>query len=276
MERAGKERGPLFGAGLCSEETGRISCSVKRETLPEGLPPIDPALLPPFSLLDRFSCRSSVFLPFLAFPIILYIYTVKRRESRRMRRGCALSTPFSSCFFTPSPYPSVLSPSHCSRGKPIAGNTSLGSDRKEGRKEGKSRNRGIVTTPLPRARPLCRSCCSFGGGADVARRRGRRRSAGECSITPDFFFLRRPLAHSLAYAYTRLISHVSSLQPRRASSTQNSPYITKLAVTSATGRLYPALPRTSPTPPIPFPVSPPLPVHPLYAGLLMRPAPRAN
>lgn len=134
-----------------------------------------------------------------------------------MRRGCALSTPFSSCFFTPSPlpppspYPSVLSPSHCSRGKPIAGNTSLGSDRKEGRKEGKSRNRGIVTTPLPRARPLCRSCCSFGGGADVARRRGRRRSAGECLITPDFFFLRRPLTLSLSLTRSHTHTHASYL-----------------------------------------------------------------
>lgn len=93
-----RERATLR-AGLCSEETGRISCSAKRETLPEGLPPIDPALLPPFSLLDRFFCRSSVFLPFFPFPIVLHVYTVKRRKSRWMRRGCALSTPFSSCFF---------------------------------------------------------------------------------------------------------------------------------------------------------------------------------
>lgn len=52
-----RERATLR-AGLRSEETGRISCSAKRETLPEGLPPIDPALLPPFSLLDRFFRRS--------------------------------------------------------------------------------------------------------------------------------------------------------------------------------------------------------------------------
>lgn len=122
--------------------------------------------------------------------------------------------PFPHAFSPPSPDPSVLSPSHCSRGKPIAGNTSLGSDRKEGRKESR-RNRGIVTTPLPRARPLCRSCCSFGGGADVARRRGRRRSAGECLITPDFFSLRRPLSLTRSHTHTHasyLMSHLCNLE----------------------------------------------------------------
>lgn len=164
-----RERATLR-AGLCSEETGRISCSAKRETLPEGLPPIDPALLPPFSLLDRFVCRSSVFLPFSYRFARIYRETEEKPVDEK--RMCAIYSFFLMLYPPRSP---VLPPSYCSHGKPIAGNTSLGSDRKEGRKEGKTRNRGIVTTPCPREHPLCWSCCSFGGevGATTKTKRGR-------------------------------------------------------------------------------------------------------
>lgn len=79
--RGERERATLR-AGLCNEETGRISCSAKRETLPEGLPPIDPVLLPPFSLLDRSLYRSSVGSLTLPFPpsLCAYIHIVKRRK----------------------------------------------------------------------------------------------------------------------------------------------------------------------------------------------------
>lgn len=129
---------------------------------------------------------------------------------------------FSSCFF--SPRAPVHPPSHCSRGKPIAGNTSLGSDRKEGRKEGKTRNRGIVTTPRPRERPLCRSCCcSFGRGAlrcdgeDEERENARSRlissfySGLAASLSLSRFL--SPLPH--IYIHVCFISYVSSPQPRR-------------------------------------------------------------
>lgn len=99
-----RERATLR-AGLCSEETGRISCSAKRETLPKGLPPIDPALLPPFSLLDRFSCRSSAFLPFF-FPIILYIYTMRKEKPMDEKRMCVI---YSFFLMLPFPPPDFLS-----------------------------------------------------------------------------------------------------------------------------------------------------------------------
>lgn len=49
--RFARKKRATLPTGPCIDETGRISCSTKRQTLPEGLPSIDPTLLSSSSLL---------------------------------------------------------------------------------------------------------------------------------------------------------------------------------------------------------------------------------
>ena len=106
------------------DETGGISCSAKRQTLPEGLPSIDPSLRCLLPLLS--SCRVE-----------------RRARAPRRERGEYLALYVSSAA---APLSTITR--HCSREKPIAGNTSLRGDRKEGRKEGRRQGlaRTMVTT----------------------------------------------------------------------------------------------------------------------------------
>jgi len=90
-EEEERERATLR-AGPRSEETGGISCSAKRQTLPKGLPSIDPTLLPPFSLPDRFFYHTSCarfprsFLPL--FPhIVSRVYMYREAEKKPVHRS---------------------------------------------------------------------------------------------------------------------------------------------------------------------------------------------
>lgn len=140
--REEKERGPLLKQARAATRQEEFHALRSERLYPRDYL----QLIRPCCLLSRSSIDLPIALPgspsLSSSPPSLLLCTYIRNEEEENladeTRMCAIYLFFSLCLSPSSgslffPTPLVRPPGHCSRGKPIAGNTSLGSDRKEGR-----------------------------------------------------------------------------------------------------------------------------------------------